>query len=57
MKLDLQKISHIFLIAGLVMLIISYFAYDFKNLILNLMMYTILSIGFLLNFIAVMKKR
>jgi hypothetical protein len=57
MKLDLQKISHIFLIAGLVMLAIGYFVYDFNHLILNLMMYAVLSIGFALNFIAVIKSR
>lgn len=57
MKFDLQKVSHIFLIAGLVMLAISYFSYDFENLFLNLAMYTILSIGFALNFIAVLKNK
>lgn len=57
MKFDLQKLSHIFLIAGLVMLAISYFAYDFENLLLNLMMYAILSVGFALNFVAVMKNK
>ena len=57
MKLDLQKVSHIFLVTGLVMLAISYFGYDFENLILNLMMYAVLSIGFALNFIAVMKNK
>lgn len=57
MKFDLQRVSHIFLITGLVMLVISYFAYRFEMLILNLMMYIVLSIGFALNFISVMKKR
>lgn len=57
MKFDLQRVSHIFLITGLVMLAISYFSYDFENLFLNLAMYTILSIGFALNFIAVLKNR
>jgi hypothetical protein len=57
MKLTLQKASHIFLIAGLMMLAISYVAYDFENLVLNLLTYAILSIGFALNFIAVLKNR
>jgi hypothetical protein len=57
MKLDLQKLSHIFLITGLVMLTLSYFAYQFENMILNLTMYAVLSVGFALNFIAVIKNK
>lgn len=57
MKFDLQKLSHIFLITGLVMLTLSYFAYNFENLVLNLVMYAVLAVGFALNFIAVVTRK
>ncbi|WP_187411027.1 hypothetical protein [Saccharophagus sp. K07] len=57
MKLSLQKLSQIFLIKGMIMFLISYFSFDFENLILNFLMYAVLSVGFLLNFIAVITRK
>jgi len=57
MKLSLQKLSQIFLITGMIMFLISYFSFDFENLILNFLMYAVLSVGFLLNFIAVITRK
>lgn len=55
MKFNPLKVSHVFLITGFVMMAISYFIYDFENLILNLLMYAILTVGFALNLIAVLR--
>lgn len=55
MKINYQKTSQFFLMLGLLMLAISYFAYDFEHLVLNLLMYAVLTVGFALNLIAVLR--
>ncbi|MCR6650187.1 MAG: hypothetical protein NVV73_01215 [Cellvibrionaceae bacterium] len=56
MKLNFLKASQVLLILGLILLVVSYFVFDFQNLILNLLMYGVLTLGFLLNFIGVLTK-
>jgi hypothetical protein len=56
MKLNFLKASQALLIFGLILMALSYFLFDFENLILNLIMYTVLTVGFALNFIGVLKK-
>lgn len=55
MKINYQKASHFFLMLGLLLLAISYFLFDFEHLLLNLLMYSILTVGFALNLIAVLR--
>jgi hypothetical protein len=56
MKLNFLKASQALLIFGLILMALSYFLFDFENLILNLIMYAVLTVGFVLNFIGVLKK-
>jgi len=53
--MTIQKASQTFLILGLLMIAVSYFVFDFEHLVFNLLMYAILSVGFALNLIAVLK--
>lgn len=55
MKLNFQKASQLFLILGLLLIAISYFVFNFEHLFLNLLMYAVLTLGFALNLIAVLK--
>lgn len=55
MKIHYQKASQFFLLLGLLLIAVSYFVFDFEHLFLNLLMYAVLTLGFALNLIAVLK--